>query len=154
MTVASCLTARLMESWAHGQDIADALGVTRVPTARLSHVAFLCVRAVPTVLPPEAWPLLAPRSGPSWLAPDGRCWDFGPPDALDVVRGSAVDLCLVATQRRHRDDTSLVATGPSADQWLAVAQAFAARRGPVARPPARRSERGTRAVRIANCSGF
>ncbi len=29
------------------------------------------------------------------------------------------------TQRRHRDDLSLVATGEVADAWLDVAQAFA-----------------------------
>src|ERR1044071_4621750 len=35
MSAASSATARLMETWAHGQDIADALGVERAATARL-----------------------------------------------------------------------------------------------------------------------
>lgn len=45
MSAASSLTARIMETWAHGQDIADALGVTRVPSARLRHVAHIGVGA-------------------------------------------------------------------------------------------------------------
>ncbi|HEV8277996.1 MAG TPA: maleylpyruvate isomerase family mycothiol-dependent enzyme, partial [Streptosporangiaceae bacterium] len=39
MSAASSVTARLMETWAHGQDVADALGRRREPTARLRHVA-------------------------------------------------------------------------------------------------------------------
>ena len=58
-------------------------------------------------------------------APAGDTWVFGPDDATEVVRGSAVDFCLVVTQRRHRDDTDLVAEGDVADQWLSIAQAFA-----------------------------
>jgi hypothetical protein len=37
----------------------------------------------------------------------------------------AYDFCLLVTQRRHRDDPDLVATGPDADRWLDIAQAFA-----------------------------
>ena len=36
MGARSFITARLMETWAHGQDVADALGVVRRPTARLA----------------------------------------------------------------------------------------------------------------------
>ena len=43
MSLTSSVTARLMETWAHGQDVADALGVTRAPTARLRHVCHLGV---------------------------------------------------------------------------------------------------------------
>src|SRR5438270_8652909 len=45
MSPASFATARLMEYWAHGQDIADGLGVMRTPTARLRHIWHLGVRA-------------------------------------------------------------------------------------------------------------
>src|SRR6059058_3480128 len=44
MSPASFATARLMEYWAHGQDIADGIGVTRQPTSRLRHIAHLGVR--------------------------------------------------------------------------------------------------------------
>ena len=47
MTPASSVTARLMETWAHGQDIFDALGTNLLATGRLRHVADLGIRAMP-----------------------------------------------------------------------------------------------------------
>lgn len=44
MSAASMATARLMETWAHGLDVADALGVRRTPTARLRSIAHIGVR--------------------------------------------------------------------------------------------------------------
>ena len=125
MSVASSLTARLMETWAHGQDIADAVGVFREPTARLRHVAHLGVAARPysftaNGLPPPASPVRVELAGPA-----GETWTWGPADATDRVTGPALDFCLLVTRRRHRDDTVVEATGPGARQWLAIAQAFA-----------------------------
>jgi uncharacterized protein (TIGR03084 family) len=127
MTIASCLTARIMETWAHGQDVADALGVVRQPSERLRHVAFLGVRAMPNSFIAHGLPVPAPALRVELVAPDGGIWEFGvdAADATDVVRGPALDFCLLVTQRSHRDDTALIATGPVADQWLDVAQAFA-----------------------------
>jgi uncharacterized protein (TIGR03084 family) len=70
----------------------------------------------------------------SVTSPSGEVWEWGPSDAADVVRGTALDLALVVIQRRHRDDTGLVATGPVADEWLSIAQAFAGPAGPGRRP--------------------
>jgi uncharacterized protein (TIGR03084 family) len=125
MSAASSLTARIMETWAHGQDVADALGVTREPTARLRHVAHIGVRALPfsyAVHGREAPP--APVRV-ELTAPDGEVWTWGPEDAPDRVTGPALDFCLLVTQRRHRDDTALVLTGPVAQEWTGIAQAFA-----------------------------
>ncbi|MTE16756.1 TIGR03084 family metal-binding protein [Nocardia aurantiaca] len=125
MSPASMTTARLMETWAHGQDVADALGVVRTPTARLRHVAHIGVRAMPYAFtandkyPPES-PVRVELKGP-----DGDIWSWGEPDALNRVTGPALDFCLLATQRRHREDLALVAEGPIADEWLNIAQAFA-----------------------------
>ena len=44
MSAMSFATARLMETWAHGQDVADGLAIAVVPTTRLRHVADLGVR--------------------------------------------------------------------------------------------------------------
>ncbi|HEX9066749.1 MAG TPA: TIGR03084 family metal-binding protein [Streptosporangiaceae bacterium] len=125
MSAASALTARIMETWAHGQDVADALGVTRDPTARLRHIAHIGVRALPysfaangLEVPPE--PVRVELTGP-----DGQTWSWGPADAPNRVTGPALDFCLLVTQRRHRDDTMITAQGPAAIAWLAVAQAFA-----------------------------
>ncbi|MFD7492284.1 TIGR03084 family metal-binding protein [Streptomyces sp. NPDC059832] len=130
MSVASMATARIMETWAHGQDIADALGVTRTPTARLRHVARIGVRArdyaylVRGIKAPEE------EFRVELDAPDGELIVFGAPDATQRVTGPLVDFCLLVTQRAHRDDLAVRAVGPDADQWLDIAQAFAGPAGP------------------------
>ena len=43
MSARSFATARIMETWAHGQDIVDTLGIERAPTDRLRHIAHLGV---------------------------------------------------------------------------------------------------------------
>jgi hypothetical protein len=63
-------------------------------------------------------------------APDGAAWSWGSADAVNRVEGNALDFCRVVTQRRHPDDTGLVVTGPVAQQWISIAQAFAGPAGP------------------------
>ncbi|MEV6068215.1 TIGR03084 family metal-binding protein [Nocardia sp. NPDC052001] len=125
MSAASMVTARLMETWAHGQDVADALGVTRVPTARLKNVAHLGVRTRDFAY------LTHGRTAPDaefrieLTAPDGSAWTWGPADAAQRISGPAVDFCLAVTQRRHLDDLPLQVEGAQALEWLGLAQAFA-----------------------------
>jgi uncharacterized protein (TIGR03084 family) len=125
MSPTSMATARLMETWAHGQDVVDALGVKRQPTARLKHVAHLAVRTrnfaylLNDKTPPAAEFHVELR------APDGQTWSWGPEEAEQRVTGSALDFCLLATQRRHRDDLDVQAVGADAEDWLGIIQAFA-----------------------------
>jgi uncharacterized protein (TIGR03084 family) len=130
MSAASALTARLMETWAHTQDIADALGVTREPTGRLRHVAHLGVstRAFSYAIRGRTPPPVPVRV--ELTAPDGAVWTWGPAEAKDRVTGPALDFCLLVTQRRHRDDLALAIEGPAATGWMAIAQAFAGPPGP------------------------
>jgi uncharacterized protein (TIGR03084 family) len=135
MSAASSVTARLMETWAHGQDIADALGIERPPTARLRHIAHIGVSTIGFSfavrgLPPPDEPVRIEITGP-----DEAVWTWGPADTPNVVRGPALDFCLVVTQRRHPADTAVTTTGPVARQWISIAQAFAGAPGP-GRPPA------------------
>lgn len=153
MGLKSFVSARLMETWAHGQDIADALGVKRVPTERLRHVAHLGVAARPfsyfvrgREVPrgPLRVELRSP-SGEQWV------WDVSGGAAVEddtgeggtrhtaLVRGDALDFCLVVTQRRHRDDTGLQAHGALATEWLEIAQAFAGPPGKGRSPGASRA---------------
>lgn len=125
MSAASMVTARLMETWAHGQDIADALNVRREPTARLRHVAWIGVRARDYAYlvrgeQPPAGPFRVELTGPG-----EEFWAYGPEDAPQRVTGPALDFCLLATQRAHRADLAVRAEGPDADHWLDIAQAFA-----------------------------
>jgi uncharacterized protein (TIGR03084 family) len=130
MSAASALTARMMETWAHGQDVADTLGAVREPTARLRHVAHIGIGAraysyrVNGKRPPEA-PIRVELA-----APDGSTWTWGPEDATDRVVGPALDFCLVVTQRRHLADGALEVTGPIATEWMGFAQAYAGPAGP------------------------
>ncbi|MEV4536861.1 TIGR03084 family metal-binding protein [Asanoa sp. NPDC049518] len=132
----SMATARLMETWAHGLDIADALGVTQKPTDRLRHVAFLGFRTLGHSFLAHGHAVPTEPVRVELAAPDGTVWAFGPEAATDRLTGPALDFCLLVTQRRHPSDLALVATGPVATAWLGVAQAFAgppgAKREPVA----------------------
>ncbi|MET9255672.1 TIGR03084 family metal-binding protein [Streptomyces sp. NPDC003717] len=140
MAAASMATARLMETWAHGLDVADALGVTVAPTTRLRHIARLGVRTrgfafLTHGLTPPTEEFRVELTGPG----DGQPWTYGPDGAEQQVTGPALDFCLLVTQRAHRADLALTATGSDADRWLDIAQAFAgppgAGRGPGERTP-------------------
>jgi uncharacterized protein (TIGR03084 family) len=125
MSASSMATARLMETWAHGLDVADALGITRPPTERLRHIAWLAVRTRDFAFAVHGRPAPQAPFRVELTAPDGSTWTFGSPEAEQSVTGPALDLCLLATQRRHRSDLALTAVGPEADAWLDLAQAFA-----------------------------
>lgn len=125
MGAASMATARLMETWAHGLDVADALGVAVVPTERLRSIAHLGVRTRDFAFTVHG---LTPPAEPFRIeltAPDGTEWAWGPDDAAQRVTGTALDFCYLVTQRRARAGLDLHARGADAEKWLDIAQAFA-----------------------------
>jgi uncharacterized protein (TIGR03084 family) len=134
MGTVSFTTARLMETWAHGQDVADGLGVRRTPSDRLRHVAEIGVRALPWSFTVRGRPVPATPVRVELTLPSGRPWTAGPQDAADAVRGPALDFCLAVTQRRHLADVGLAVSGPVASEWMQIAQAFAGPPGPGRRP--------------------
>jgi uncharacterized protein (TIGR03084 family) len=135
MSLRSAITSRIMETWAHGTDVADALGARLAPSDRLRHVADLAVRAraqgyrVRGLDVPET-PVRVELTGPS-----GDAWTWGPSvrsgehadraTPSDVIRGDAEEFCLVLVRRRHVDDTGLAVTGDAAREWMLLGQAFA-----------------------------
>jgi enediyne biosynthesis protein E11 len=127
---ATLASVRLMELFGHGQDIADALGVERPATDRIAAVARLGVRTRDFAFLARGLAAPAGEFLVKLAAPGGAEWTWGPADAAQGVSGPAVDFCLLVTQRRHRDDLSLVASGPDADRWLDIAQAYAGPPGP------------------------
>jgi uncharacterized protein (TIGR03084 family) len=125
MSPASFITARLMETWAHGLDIVDVVDGGRPDTDRLRHVAFIGVRARPYSYnvrgkTPPTTPVRVDLTLPS-----GVSLELGDPTPENVIRGTATDFCRVVTQRRHLADTNLEIKGPAAEEWMAIAQAFA-----------------------------
>jgi uncharacterized protein (TIGR03084 family) len=134
MAARSFITARLMETWAHGVDIADTLRVSPPATARLAHVAHLGVRARPYAYMVHGRHLPEGDIRVELTAPDGAVWTWGDADATNQVTGSAVEFCLVVTQRRHVADTAITAVGEAAREWMGIAQAFAGPAGPGRQP--------------------
>ena len=135
MSGKSFLTARMMECWAHGQDVVDAVGGVRPATDRLRHIAQLGFITRKWSYVNRGMDVPDADVHVSLTAPSGAVWEWGASDADDRVRGSAEEFCLVVTQRRHVDDTSLEVVGEAARDWMEKAQAFA---GPPTegRPPA------------------
>jgi uncharacterized protein (TIGR03084 family) len=140
MSVRSSITARLMETWAHGQEVYDELGVVRVNGDRIRNIVVLgnntygWTFAVRGEQAPQPVPHLVLQ------APSGEIWTYNEPSAEERIEGSAEAFCQVVTQVRNVADTDLVVCGPNAAQWMQKAQCFA---GPPETPPAP-GVRGTR----------
>ena len=124
LSAAVLASAGIMELFAHGQDIADTVGARREHTDRIWHLTAFAVRTWDFGY--LARGLTPPSDGFRFelTSPSGQQWEFGPEGATQRIAGPAVDFCLLATRRRHRDDLALVATGADADQWLDIAQAY------------------------------
>ena len=125
MVVPTLVTARMMETWAHGLDIHAGLGAEPADTDRLRHVAWLSVKALPYAFQ------VAGRAAPDGELrvelelPSGASWTFGPDGADDLIAGPASQFCRVFVQRMPRSDAvDLVVRGPLAEAALAVARAY------------------------------
>jgi uncharacterized protein (TIGR03084 family) len=125
MSVASCATARLMETWAHGQDVYDALGVPHPPSPGLRSIAHLGVVTFAFAHTLNGLDVPGAPVRIELLSPTDELWVWGPDDADNRVTGPAEDFVLAVTQRRHWTETALVVEGPVATAWLDIAQAYA-----------------------------
>ena len=133
MSVRSSITARLMETWAHGQAVYDVLGKARVNTDRIKNIAVIGINTFGWTFTNRG--LAVPTNTPyvRLTAPSGATWEWNPLDQKNLVEGSAVDFCQVVTQVRNIADTNLRVVGATAIAWMAMAQCFA---GPPENPPA------------------
>lgn len=133
MSALSSITARQMETWAHGQEVFDALSLDRVEGDRIRNIAHLGVATYGWTFANRGLPVPDPAPHVRLSGPSGTVWDWNPPQADNAVLGSAVDFARVVTQVRSVADTGLHAVGPTAQRWMAMAQCFA---GPPEDPPA------------------
>jgi len=133
MSVRSSITARLMETWAHGQEVYDLLGVKRVNADRIRNIAQLGINTFGWTFANRQEEPPGPVPQVRLLAPSGEVWTWNEDNTDDIVEGAAEEFCQVVTQTRSLGDTSLQVSGPVAERWMAVAQCFA---GPVETPPA------------------
>ncbi|MDC3401615.1 TIGR03084 family metal-binding protein [Alphaproteobacteria bacterium] len=134
MSARSSITARLMETWAHGQEVYDVLGVERQEQDHIQNIVVLGVNTF-------GWTYMARKTKPpgdmpylELTAPSGEIWKYGEPSDTEYVKGAAADFCRIVTQVRNIADTSLEVVGPVASDWMSKAQCFA---GPAEAPPAK-----------------
>ena len=133
MSVRSSISARLMETWAHGQEVYDQLGVLRENTDRVGNIVFLGLNTygwtfnVRGETPPQPVPHL------KLTAPSGESWVYGEPSESELIEGLAEQFCQVVTQVRNVADTDLRVVGANAASWMSKAQCFA---GAPQEPPA------------------
>ena len=132
MSVKSSITARLMETWAHGQAIYDILGIVRKNQDHIKNITVLgnntfkwCYtvhgKKVPSIVPHL-----------KLAAPSGEIWTFNDVSNDDLIEGNAEDFCQVVTQVRNIADVNLNVVGEIANEWMSIAQCFA---GPPEQPP-------------------
>ena len=134
MSALTFATARLEETWGHGQDVADGLAVRRPDTERLRHIAHLGVLTRAYSFVNQGRPAPTEDVHVELTGPSGAKWTWGDPSSPSRVTGSARGFCLVVTRRRHNADTDLVAEGAAAREWMEIAQAFAGPPGPGRKP--------------------
>lgn len=125
MSPASMVTARIMETWAHGQDVFDALGVVKEPSARIRHVCHIGVRTMGFAFLLNGLAVPEAEVRVELTGPGGELWTWGPEGAENRVSGPALDFAWLVTQRRNRKELAIEAVGPVAEEWVPIAQAFA-----------------------------
>ena len=132
MGVRMFTTARLMETWAHGQEVYDLVRAERRPTDRIRHIAEIGVRTYGWTFVNRKLEVPGPPPYVRLVAPSGAIWEWNEPSDTSCVRGSAIDFCQTVTQTRNFIDTRLEVVGDVAMRWMAIAQCFA---GGAADPP-------------------
>ena len=141
MSARSSITARLMETWAHGQEIYDHLGLVREDRDRIRNIAILGINTYKWTFLVRQEEIPGPMPLVQLNSPSGSVWEFGEDDGSNRVIGSATEFCQVVTQVRNVGDTKLLVVGEVANEWMSKAQCFA---GAPETPPSA----GTRFTRI------
>ncbi|MEJ2885807.1 TIGR03084 family metal-binding protein [Actinomycetospora aeridis] len=136
-------SAGMLECFAHGQDIADTLGVERTHDDRVQYLTTFVAHTRDFGFAAHGETPPAEPFRFELTLPSGRVWTFGPEDAAERVTGAAVDTVLLAARRRHADDLTVTGTGGAAQRWLEVAQAY---RGPAGEGRRPRTIAGPRTV--------
>lgn len=133
MSVRSSITARLMETWAHGQAVYDLLGQVRKEEDRIQNIAVLGVNTFGWTFTNRGLPVPMDPPYLRLTAPSGAIWEWNPPaQSENCIKGKAVEFCQVVTQVRSIVDTTLQVSGETATSWMSIAQCFA---GPPENPP-------------------
>jgi len=133
MGVQMFTTARYMETWAHGQEIYDLVGVSRTHTDRIKNIVTIGMKTFGWTFVNRKLEIPGAPPYVRLVAPSGDIWESSEPSDSECIRGDAVEFCQVVTQTRNIADTKLEVTGPVATRWMSIAQCFA---GGAVDPPA------------------
>jgi len=125
MSARSSLTARLMETWAHGQEVYDVLGEVRRNGDRIRNIVVLGNNTYGWTFKVRSEEPPQPRPHLRLTAPSGEIWTYNDPSNAELIEGLAEEFCQVVTQTRNIADTSLRVIGPNAANWMSKAQCFA-----------------------------
>lgn len=133
MSVLSSITARLMETWSHGQAVYDVLGVVRRDRDYIRNIVILGNNTFEWAFHNRK--KSAPRCKPflRLVSPSKKIWEFNQPSEENFIEGAATEFCQVVSQTRNIQDTKLAVVGTTANKWMSIAQCFA---GPPQTPPA------------------
>jgi uncharacterized protein (TIGR03084 family) len=107
MSVRSSITARLMETWAHGQEVYDVLGVARSNADRIQNIVVLGVNTYGWTFNVRGEEVPDPQPHLRLSAPSGELWTYNEPSDTECISGPAEEFCQVVTQVRNVGDTSL-----------------------------------------------
>lgn len=125
MSTESKIIARQMETWAHGQEVFDILGLEREDTDRIRNIAHLGVTTYGWTFRNRGEEPPRPKPFVQLTAPSGASWEWNEPQKDNAVTGSATEFCQVVTQTRNVKDTNISTVGETSEKWMAVAQCFA-----------------------------
>ena len=143
MSVISSISARHMETWAHGQAIFDSLGIRRKNEDRILNIVIIGNNTfnwsykVNKLDVPKQAPYLQLTSPPS-----GELWEFNNKQNTNYIEGKAEEFCQVVTQVRNIQDVNLAVKGSISEKWMSIAQCFAGKAQSPPKPGTRRINLG------------
>ena len=122
MSARTLATTRLMETWAHGLDIYEALGAEIEDTPRIRHICWLGWKSLPYAFKlagHDYVPIRVEVIGPGYVK-----WVYGPDDAENLIKGSAADWARLSVRRATVKDTRLKVTGEAAQVAVEVVRTY------------------------------
>jgi uncharacterized protein (TIGR03084 family) len=122
MSARTFATFRLMETWMHGLDIYDTLGLEVEDTPRIRHVCWLGWKTLPYAFKQAGEhyePIRIEVIGPGYAK-----WIYGPADSDQLIKGSASEWARLAVRRASPGETRLKVSGEYAEKAIEHAQAY------------------------------
>jgi uncharacterized protein (TIGR03084 family) len=122
MSARTFATFRLTETWLHGLDIYETLGIEVEDTPRIRHVCWFGWKTLPYAFK-QAGEVYEPVRV-EVIGPGYSKWIYGPEDTDQLIKGSASDWARVVVKRTTVEKTRLKISGEHAEKAAKLAQTF------------------------------